>query len=85
MKALLELLKTERLNAMERRVAMLQKAVGDIESHLKAHPLLVNQRPFLDMLKALEEAQQYIYDDFNGAAGIEDNVYVKAYHKGLGV
>ena len=83
MKKLIALLKAQRLNRMERKVAMLEKAIEDIEGHLKAHPLLINQRPFLDMLKELEDAQEYIADDFHGAAGIENNPYVKAYVKGL--
>jgi hypothetical protein len=35
------------------------------------------------MLKELEDAQEYIADDFHGAVGIENNPYVKAYVKGL--
>ena len=83
MKKLIALLKAQRLNRMERKVVMLEKALEDIEDHLLSHPLLVNQRPFLDMFKELAAAEEYIADDFHGPVGIENNPYVKAYVKGL--
>ena len=83
MNELVRLLTAQRLNRMERKVAMLDKALEDIEDHLLSHPLLVNQRPFLDMFKELAAAEEYIADDFHGPVGIENNPYVKAYVKGL--